>query len=723
MITSIELRNWKTHKNTNLTFTRGTNVLVGLMGAGKSSIMDAISYALFGTFPSIQHRRVVVNDLIMSRPTQESSASVKLNFTLDGKNYSVERAISVKEGAKATLQRDGEYLQSQPQRVSEEIARILKVDYDLFSRAIYSEQNRLDYFLELRASERKNQIDELLGLDKFAVAQENATSLLNRIKDTIAEHEKIIANFDSAKLGSELKVLEKEIDELKSKRSALEVEHEKLTSKAKGVERDLNSGKALLTKRTALSKEIAEIKSKLEFVKLEVSKLEKEELPAKSELEKILAENNSKLSEVKSAEAASREKERSLNKGVSDAEAAIKQAKQKIVERERLLAEQKNKDLQKEEKTLEEHSKTLHEIEKKLAGYQSQKEETKKWVAELEKHLSSCPVCERELDDAMRSKLLEAKKQVFESAESGIASSDKLIKEKRQEIDAFKKEIDKLRLSTSRLKDYIGLDQLLVESEAKLRKFKEEAEIAKQHSEALKKSYEALTLKISQISSSKDKIDQFESYKRQSKEFEGHSSKKSAELSLIVVDESAVEKMQKEFVELSAMQSKVATEMVAHIRYISDKQKLIDEKNEQVKRINKIIGEIGEKKSAVDNLAKFKNALEETQKAMRARLVGSINNVMQGIWPELYPYNDYGAIMLDATSSDYILKVRTSSGKPEKWEIVEGIASGGERSIACLAMRVAFALVLVPNLKWIILDEPTHNIDEQGMSRFITVFN
>ncbi|MDE1870108.1 MAG: hypothetical protein KGH71_03945, partial [Candidatus Micrarchaeota archaeon] len=287
----------------------------------------------------------------------------------------------------------------------------------------------------------------------------------------------------------------------------------------------------------------------------------------------------------------------------------------------------------------------------------------------------------------------------------------------------FKKEIDKLRLSTSRLKDYIGLDQLLVESEAKLRKFKEEAEIAKQHSEALKKSYEALTLKISQISSSKDKIDQFESYKRQSKEFEGHSSKKSAELSLIVVDESAVEKMQKEFVELSAMQSKVATEMVAHIRYISDKQKLIDEKNEQVKRINKIIGEIGEKKSAVDNLAKFKNALEETQKAMRARLVGSINNVMQGIWPELYPYNDYGAIMLDATSSDYILKVRTSSGKPEKWEIVEGIASGGERSIACLAMRVAFALVLVPNLKWIILDEPTHNIDEQGMSRFITVFN
>ncbi|HVA83071.1 MAG TPA: AAA family ATPase [Candidatus Aquilonibacter sp.] len=102
MITSIELKNWKTHKHTRLEFTRGTNVLVGLMGAGKSSIMDAISYSLFGTFPSIQHRRVTVTDLIMSRPNQESDASVKLTFTLDNHEYSVLRTISTKEAAKAT---------------------------------------------------------------------------------------------------------------------------------------------------------------------------------------------------------------------------------------------------------------------------------------------------------------------------------------------------------------------------------------------------------------------------------------------------------------------------------------------------------------------------------------------------------------------------------------------------------------------------------------------
>ncbi|MDE1869933.1 MAG: AAA family ATPase [Candidatus Micrarchaeota archaeon] len=723
MITSIDLKNWKTHKHTRLEFTRGTNVLVGLMGAGKSSIMDAISYALFGTFPSIQHRRVTVSDLVMSRPNQESDGSVKLTLTLDNHEYSVLRTISTREPAKATLEKDGAYLQSQPQRVSEEIARILKVDYDLFSRAIYSEQNRLDYFLELRASERKNQIDELLGLDKFAIAQENATGLLNRIRETISEHEKIISNFDSAKLGHELASLEKEIGELNAKRSSLESEHVKITADAKQIEAILKSGKEALLKRTALAKEIAEIKSKLEFIKSESSKLEKEGLPEKAELERLLKETNAKLSEVKASEAASRENERRASKELSDCEAQIKQSKQKIIERDKISAELKDKDLEEEQKRVAASSESLHEIEKRLAGYQSQKEETKKWVAELERHISTCPVCDRELDPEMKAKLLEAKKGVFAAAESGILSSEKEIIEKKRSLDLLKSELDKLRLSHSRLKDYIGLDKQLLDAEQKLKGSREEYEKAKSQSEALKKSYETLTVSLAAATSNKEKAERHETYKRQAKELEEKVQKKGEELLTISVDESAVEAMQKSFVEASSRQIKIATEMVAHIRYIADKQKLIDEKSEQVKRINRILGEIGQKKEAVDNLAKFKNALEETQKAMRIRLVGAINNVMQGIWPELYPYSDYGAIMLEASATDYVLKVRTSRGEKEKWEIVEGIASGGERSIACLAMRVAFALVLVPNLKWIILDEPTHNIDEQGMGRFIRVFN
>ena len=69
--------------------------------------------------------------------------------------------------------------------------------------------------------------------------------------------------------------------------------------------------------------------------------------------------------------------------------------------------------------------------------------------------------------------------------------------------------------------------------------------------------------------------------------------------------------------------------------------------------------DVAGKRKAVENITKFRNALEETQTALRSRLIGSINDIMQEIWPELYPYGDYQGIMLEPTSDDYVLKVRT----------------------------------------------------------------
>ena len=62
--------------------------------------------------------------------------------------------------------------------------------------------------------------------------------------------------------------------------------------------------------------------------------------------------------------------------------------------------------------------------------------------------------------------------------------------------------------------------------------------------------------------------------------------------------------------------------------------------------------------------------------------------------------------------SIYILQLEERSGK---WVNVEGFASGGERSIAALTLRIAFSLVLAPQLRMLVLDEPTANLDENGI--------
>ena len=84
---------------------------------------------------------------------------------------------------------------------------------------------------------------------------------------------------------------------------------------------------------------------------------------------------------------------------------------------------------------------------------------------------------------------------------------------------------------------------------------------------------------------------------------------------------------------------------------------------------------------------------------------------MASAWQKLYPYGDYSALRLAPTADDYELELQTESGN---WIGIEN-ASGGEKSIAALSLRIAFARVLAPSLDWLVLDEPTHNLDEAGI--------
>jgi DNA repair exonuclease SbcCD ATPase subunit len=90
---------------------------------------------------------------------------------------------------------------------------------------------------------------------------------------------------------------------------------------------------------------------------------------------------------------------------------------------------------------------------------------------------------------------------------------------------------------------------------------------------------------------------------------------------------------------------------------------------------------------------------------------------MQSIWGELYPYKDIFNIRLGIEEGDYVLQLQDSSG----WIAADGIASGGERSIACLALRIALSLVLAPSVGMLVLDEPTANLDAKSIEELANV--
>jgi ATPase involved in DNA repair len=88
MITSIELGDFLAHSETKIKFKDGVTIFVGDNGAGKSSVIDAITYALFG-----KHKRSDVKSLIR-RGTNQSYA--KIEFSIRDKQYEAFKKIKNK---------------------------------------------------------------------------------------------------------------------------------------------------------------------------------------------------------------------------------------------------------------------------------------------------------------------------------------------------------------------------------------------------------------------------------------------------------------------------------------------------------------------------------------------------------------------------------------------------------------------------------------------------
>src|ERR671924_1318360 len=85
MLKDIKLHNFISHSDTTLTFNKGITIFVGHNGSGKSSIIDAITFALFG-----EHTRKSNKNLILRGA---SSSFIHLTFFVNSREYSAYRQI------------------------------------------------------------------------------------------------------------------------------------------------------------------------------------------------------------------------------------------------------------------------------------------------------------------------------------------------------------------------------------------------------------------------------------------------------------------------------------------------------------------------------------------------------------------------------------------------------------------------------------------------------
>lgn len=137
--------------------------LTGPTGSGKSSLIDAIVFALYGSVPRIGQREVAP---IVSLGKLE--ARVRFEFWLDGVLYTVARVVRrTRTGAttaEARLERAGDVLAGTADEVTGAVERLLGLAFDHFTKSVVLPQGQFAAFLQDRPADRQKLLRELLDL-------------------------------------------------------------------------------------------------------------------------------------------------------------------------------------------------------------------------------------------------------------------------------------------------------------------------------------------------------------------------------------------------------------------------------------------------------------------------------------------------------------------------------------------------------------------------------
>ena len=216
IFTKLRLKNFKSHEDTIIRFEKGISVIVGENGAGKSTILEGISFALFK-----QHTGKKIDDLVRNNA---NSMFVELEFISKGKKYKIIR--EKKSNLKSTLYKktsiEGEYIHvcSGDKEISNEIHEILDIDSDLFLNAIYIRQGEIAELVDKTSAEKKQLIAKLLGIDSLEKAWKHLLPVINDYENQLSELNGKLYN--SEELADDLTKKREELSSLKQRGHELE---------------------------------------------------------------------------------------------------------------------------------------------------------------------------------------------------------------------------------------------------------------------------------------------------------------------------------------------------------------------------------------------------------------------------------------------------------------------------------------------------------------------
>jgi exonuclease SbcC len=375
-IKTVQLENIRSHVKTDVPFAGGFNCLVGGLGRGKSTVLYAIDFALFGDPLGRSYDYILREGADVGKVT--------MRFVHNGKNYRILRGLRRRgKGISQDMEQlkffeeDELIASSKGEAVVEQLKGLTGLDKDLFREVVWVRQEHLKELLNMTPGQRQKKMDQMFGLSDYEVAWSGLAGVQKEYQGERRAYERDFDVVGMEKLQTEYN---KSVEEF----SLIENELEGLRKKLAQAEAAFNEATSRLQSLEKLRKQTDELRRREAKLQANVTNIEDTCAKSAEEIEKkktFIHDLQERLTSIEAQQKSHREKLQEV--GLEP------------------------------DQTIKELGKYLVTLENQMTNIGGEQEAAKKEIQTSKKRISSlttenkCPLCLQSLTGKYKKSLLE----------------------------------------------------------------------------------------------------------------------------------------------------------------------------------------------------------------------------------------------------------------------------------------------------------------------------
>lgn len=411
-LNKVRLKNIRSYIEQEIEFPEGSTLLAGDIGSGKSSILLAIDFALFG----LQRASLSGSSLLRNGT---NNGFVELEFEIDNKRIIIKRTL---KRSNNTVTQDSGYIiinneriDLTPTELKQKVLELLNYPKELLTKyksliyryTIYTPQEEMKSILLAERESRLNILRKVFGIDKYKRIKENSNIFINYLKQISKEIEGKISDLNNKKLEYEEK--QKEIQKIKLNLNILKPE---LLS----IENQIKTKKELLLKLEKDIKTSQELKNKFNLYELNI----KNKKTAFETLKSSLEQTELKIKDLKE------------------------------IKKPKVISEDRINEL---ESTLKSEETIIKELNAKITEYKIKIESAQEVISKISS-LNTCPLCKQQVTEEHIKTVKQKQSALIEDLNNKLENTQKQLKQFELKLQSNKNILETLKKEFNKYETY-----------------------------------------------------------------------------------------------------------------------------------------------------------------------------------------------------------------------------------------------------------------------------